>query len=605
MPGLFGILAKTANHDRASLTRLGQRMADAMRHRAWQRSTLWSDDTFCGGRVHLGVVEPVSPAALAGRSTRVWLDGELWPEGRSAPPPSAEELARVAGDPEALAAADGLFTAATFETSSRTLTLASDRLGLRPLYYMETADWFAFAGEVKALLAICGGLPPIDDTAVRQFFAFDHMFGDRTWWRGVQLMRAASLWRITQHERTRTTYWTFDDVAPDPLDETELGRELTARWSQAVARDSRPGLTPLLLSGGQDSRLLLAELREQGRDVLAVTFGRPQSPDMRLARECARTAGIEHRQCVLTMQNWWDGREAAIWQTDGLVSVHHLHAAIAAPAIHAGNLYSPTNFAGDLLFGGSLLYGEVPPSWRQNPEPLLARTFIDNPIVGRDEALDAALVDARTCTAGSSPICFHLSQRVRRLTLTGPGCLAADCEPVFPSVSRNLIELSLAGMTDELRLHHRFYNRWLVRRHPRFFAEIPWQATGRGLAESRRTLVLRSLRARLSRLPFLALPADRAEDWFVDYAACVRASGVRERLLASDLLIDDAALHGAARRALAAQGEDAAGVSTVLALLTAETYLRQVADLPLPLPDAGPRSQHDTLAAAGAHAEAR
>ena len=61
----------------------------------------------------------------------------------------------------------------------------------------------------------------------------------------------------------------------------------------------------------------------------AVTFGRPQSPDMRLARECARTAGIEHRQCVLTMQNWWEGREAAIWQTDGLVSVHHLHAAIA------------------------------------------------------------------------------------------------------------------------------------------------------------------------------------------------------------------------------------------------------------------------------------
>jgi hypothetical protein len=58
---------------------------------------------------------------------------------------------------------------------------------------METEKWFAFAGEVKALLAICERTPQLDDVSLRQFFGFDHMLGERTWWQGIELLPPASV----------------------------------------------------------------------------------------------------------------------------------------------------------------------------------------------------------------------------------------------------------------------------------------------------------------------------------------------------------------------------------------------------------------------------
>ena len=82
--------------------------------------------------------------------------------------------------------------------------LATDRLGFRPLYYVETADWFAYAAEVKALLALHDHLPAVDEIAVRQYFAFDHMLGDRTWWTGIALIPPANVWRVSRGVVTRS-----------------------------------------------------------------------------------------------------------------------------------------------------------------------------------------------------------------------------------------------------------------------------------------------------------------------------------------------------------------------------------------------------------------
>jgi glutamine amidotransferase-like protein len=60
-----------------------------------------------------------------------------------------------------------VFALARYEPDTRQLTLCNDRLGFRPLYTLDTPDWFAYASEVKALLAIVEKLPPLDDTALR------------------------------------------------------------------------------------------------------------------------------------------------------------------------------------------------------------------------------------------------------------------------------------------------------------------------------------------------------------------------------------------------------------------------------------------------------
>ena len=75
MPGLFGIFLKNPGVSRQSLLVMGRRMADAMRSVPWLRVEIGGDETFCGGRVHLRVLNPLpQPLMTADRLTQVWFE---------------------------------------------------------------------------------------------------------------------------------------------------------------------------------------------------------------------------------------------------------------------------------------------------------------------------------------------------------------------------------------------------------------------------------------------------------------------------------------------------------------------------------------------------
>ncbi len=623
MPGLFGVIAKNRGLAGHSLLEMGRRMADSMRHEPWLRTEIWGDQNFCGGRVHLGVLNPQpQPLVTKDKVTRVWFDGELYQNSTESDTPTTEEVCKLVGSPgNGLAEIDGVFSLACYDAERRELVLANDRLGFRPLYYTESRDWFAYAASVKALLAILDRLPALDEVGLRQFFGFHHMFGDRTWWKGIELIPPASIWRISAKGRTAHRYWTFDDIRRDPKDPADVQIEFGRLWSQDVRRHSRPGTMPLLLSGGLDSRLLLAELLTQGADLVAVTFGSEESPEVEPARRVVALAGIPHRLCSLNTQNWWHRREEAIWQTDGLVNGNRFHFASSMDEMHTGNWFSPMNIAGDLLFGGSHLDRNLVTDWPLSLESLLAKKYMENPFFGREEVMSVALADAKQYAHGPSSDCFYLHQEYRRDLLQSIRCLASHCETVFPGMSYALLRLFLGALSDEDRIDHKFYNRFLASRHPRYFGNIPWQVTGRGLAESFPTRLSWHLRGWLRQLPGaigtscyligsmpLIRPLRRitlidsairsfrpgvellisvgngsgpvpSNQWFVNLPECLRENRVREKLLREDL-IADAFLGGAARRALVSYQSTPLSTESLMAILTFETYLRQVAGTP-------------------------
>ncbi len=400
----------------------------------WLKVDMWGDNTFCGGRVHLGVLNPdPQPMISEERGQQVWFDGEVYSPGNiGGSTPSPTELTKLLSSSQAsLAEIDGTFALACFDSKSHQLTLANDRLGYRPLYYIETKEWFAYAAEVKALLSILDALPPLDEIGLRQFFGFGHMLGERTWWKGIELMPPASVWRISRSGPHRHQYWSFDNIQHDPRPEADVLDEFGRLWAQAVKQHSKPGISPILLSGGLDSRLLLAELHELRREIVAITFGSKDCPDMRIARECAKIATMPHREVLLTADNWWHGREDAIWQTDGLVNSMHLHAIIAREEMHTGNRYSPMNLAGDLVFGGSFLTSFGLMKWPSCPEDLLRLSYLANPFFEREEVVAASVDDALPYIKGPRSDCYFLLQRVRRFTLNGPLALAPYCEPAL------------------------------------------------------------------------------------------------------------------------------------------------------------------------------
>ncbi|HEX6964904.1 MAG TPA: asparagine synthase-related protein [Gemmatimonadaceae bacterium] len=574
MPGLFGIIAKTPALGAGQLRGMAQRMADAMRRQPWMRTELWASDGFCGGRVHLGVLNPdPQPLPTADGRTLTWFDGEVYPSNAGpGTTPTADEMVRLTDASGArLAELDGVYALARYTPATSELIIANDRLGFRPLYWAETDAWFAYAAEVKALLAIHEALPPVDELAIAQFLSFDYMLGERTWWRGIELLPPASVWRISPAGMDRHCYWRFDGIRRAARNVAEVSEEFGRLWSSAVRQRTKPGVTPLLLSGGLDSRALLAEMRAQGSDLTTITFGSERCSDMRIAQQCARIAGVPHRALALSPDNWWHRREEAIWQTDGLVNAMHLHVAIAMDEMHAGNWHTLKNSTGDTLFGGSKLRDPVP-DWTRAPKDLLARMYLSNPFFARGDVADASLGDCARYLCGPSTDCFAISQRQRRMILTGPLALSAHCEVVNPGVGLAMLHLMLGALPDAERRGSRFYNRVLAERYPAYFANVPWQSTGRGLAESFSVRARRGIRARLARR--LHVSDNPYGGRFADYTAFVRASGVRERLLQGELLLDQY-LRGAVRRALSRAEPAPPDTRTVLAILTAEVYLRQ------------------------------
>jgi hypothetical protein len=514
-------------------------------------------------------------------STRVWFDGQFYLQpGDGGSTPTADEVCALVGGPAIhLAEIDGVFALTCYDPQKSELTLANDRLGFRPLYYAETREWFAYAAEVKALLAILDKQPDLDEISLRQFLGFGHMLGDRTWWKSIQLLPPAIVWRVSPNGHQKRHYWTFGDIKREPAPEREVHEEWARLWAQAVRQRTRPGTMPLLLSGGLDSRLLLAELRKQGTDVIGITFGDPDSADMKIARQCSRVAGIRHRPLPLTSENWWQGREDATWQTDGLVNLLDLHAIIAREEMHAGSCLSQSNLAGDTLFGGSQLDENASAHWQRHPEKLLERAYHDNPLFGRDEVVSVSMTDSSLYLEGASSDCFVFRQRQRRLILYGLLQLASHCEVVFPGVSLHLVRLILGSVDDAQRREGHFYCRFLVSYYPSYFADIPWAHTGRGLAEG---LMVRARRRVASGLaPMFGARGEAHDGGFANYSKFMQVSHTRERLSRGPLVLDEY-IGGAAREAISrshlreTDGPYELGAYALAAILTLEIYLRQV-----------------------------
>ncbi len=608
MPGLFGIWLKPGGRiDPRSLPSMARRMADTMRTVPWLGVDLWGTDSYCGGRVHLGVLNPMPQPLISQDGSRyAWFDGHYFATSTASEhvTPTADEIAALFDDPSTLARrVDGVFNMACFNADTQELLLGNDRLGFRPFYYTETPDWFAYAAEVKALLAIRDVLPDLDEVSLRQFFSMNRMLDKRTWWKGITLMPPATVWRLSAEGISRRRYWAFDELPVRQVELSEAQEEFGRLWALEVRRHSKPTL-PILLSGGLDSRLLLAELLAQGVEVVAVSYGSRESPELNRARQVTRIAGVPHRVCLLDTKNWWHRRDEGIWYTDGLVNANHLNCAITMDTMHSGSWYSAVNIAGDLLFGGSHLDNYfVPPDWGpESVERWLNHSYMANPFVSRDEFVACSLEEAADCAGGPSSDCIYLRTEYRRYTLYFPVSLMTHCEFGFPGLGQDTLKLFLGGVPASARRGSKFYNDFLVGRYPKYYLNIPWERSGRGLVETAPVRAWRNTRSQMRHVLRRAgrrigrqLPPglqSRARSWvaesdtervpmtrwFVDFHRCVSESRVRERLLQGQLVIDGV-LRGAVRRVLSDNHPRIVTPRLLIAILTVETYLRQVAGM--------------------------
>jgi len=196
---------------------------------------------------------------------------------------------------------NGMFALAVWDRNRRTLFLARDRLGIKPLHYATLTDGsLAFASELKALLAHPLFPREIDPLAVEDYLCFGYVPDPRTIFRAAKKLEPGRVLLLRRGEEhpVLSTYWDVS-FAPQPSPK-HLQEELIARLRKAVERRLIADV-PLgaFLSGGVDSSAVVSMMAGLQRDPVntcSISFGDPEYNEVRYARAVAERYGTNHRE---------------------------------------------------------------------------------------------------------------------------------------------------------------------------------------------------------------------------------------------------------------------------------------------------------------------
>ncbi len=196
----------------------------------------------------------------------------------------------------------GMFAFAVWDRNRRSLFLARDRLGIKPLYYAWLDDGqFIFASELKALLQHPGLKRGIDPRAVEDYFAYGYVPEPKTILEQARKLEPGHhlLIREGMSGAEPRQYWDVPFQDNGLRSEAEAAEELIGRLREAV--DIRlVAEVPLgaFLSGGVDSSAvvaMMAGLSEQPVNTCSISFGDPQYNESEFAAQVARRFATNHQ----------------------------------------------------------------------------------------------------------------------------------------------------------------------------------------------------------------------------------------------------------------------------------------------------------------------
>jgi asparagine synthase (glutamine-hydrolysing) len=210
----------------------------------------------------------------------------------------------------ALERANGLFAFAAFDRGTRTLHLARDRLGIKPLYWTRQNGTFAFASELKALRALDGLACTLDAGALASYLRYACVPAPGTIYREVAKLAPGHRLEAGAAGVTVRRYWDVADVARrgqvacDRRPEQDIIEDLHRLLADAVKRQMVSDV-PLgaFLSGGIDSSTVVALMqRASSRPVKTFSIGfREQAfNEAAAAKAVARHLGTDHTELVLS-----------------------------------------------------------------------------------------------------------------------------------------------------------------------------------------------------------------------------------------------------------------------------------------------------------------
>ena len=197
----------------------------------------------------------------------------------------------------------GMFAIALWDSERRTLLLARDRAGIKPLHYTEHGGRLYFASEIKSLLEAGAVERRVNLGALDHFLTFLYTPRDASIFEGVRKLPPGHYLRWRDGRLETRQYWEIAAQEPFAGSEEDAVDALRAVLQDAV-RSHMISDVPLgaFLSGGVDSSAVVAFMAAASSrpvQTFSIGFDEPQFDELEHARTVARHFGTEHHEFVV------------------------------------------------------------------------------------------------------------------------------------------------------------------------------------------------------------------------------------------------------------------------------------------------------------------
>jgi asparagine synthase (glutamine-hydrolysing) len=334
MCGISGFLDLRYDSSTGDLRNIAMRMADTLRHRGPNDAGAWADpETGIALAMRRLAILDLSPAgrqpmqSASGRYVIVY-NGEIYNyQDLRAELSTTNDRYPFRGnsDTEVMLAAfdrwgveesvktfNGMFAFAVWDRYERSLTLARDRFGEKPLYYASLGHRFIFGSELKALRAHPAFLPEVDLASVALFLRYGCIPSSYSIYQNVLKLPPASLLKISAHhfDSTPQPYWSLAELVTDALSdplhcsEQDAVEQLDLLLRDAVRIRMRSDV-PLgaFLSGGVDSSTVVSLMQAQSTTCVKTFSIGNHDRELNEAGEAstvARHLGTDHTELYVT-----------------------------------------------------------------------------------------------------------------------------------------------------------------------------------------------------------------------------------------------------------------------------------------------------------------
>jgi asparagine synthase (glutamine-hydrolysing) len=205
---------------------------------------------------------------------------------------------------------NGMFAFAVWDLQEKSLTLVRDRAGIKPLYYAKNGQNFAFASEIKAILASKLVCAELDYEGLHQFLTFLWTVYDKTLFKGIYQLPPAHLLVWKNGDFSVKEWWDLDFSREEKGKSEDFWRDEVLGTLDKCVRMEMVADVPLgaFLSGGVDSSSIVALMTRHAPKISTYTTGISAEDlafdiipdDIEWSRRVAKILPVDYHETILT-----------------------------------------------------------------------------------------------------------------------------------------------------------------------------------------------------------------------------------------------------------------------------------------------------------------